>query len=436
MSGASSGLSRRAFGAALLLSQAAAALGRTPLGGTLRLTLPISTRALDPHAADDLSAALFAPQIADSLFALDGDGRPYPTLAGTLPVETAKGALVTLRPQLTSARGKALDARDAVFSLERARRLGGAAVLRELGSPSLVPKDPLSFVVPGASAAAVAFALASPLTALVSRGHGPEIPDGTGAFRAIPGASRLVLERNVNAARGAAFLERVEISAARDLSAALRAFETGAADVGFLGSGLHRPRPGSVPFEGPELGFLILRTGALAKSWSAPGVAQGLVDRIPAGALRHLGLKDPGGVTRAGTGWGGGPAELFVSGDAPLFAQIADGLLPHLGGSGQITVRPVARSELAERRAKGDYALMLDFVRSAGPRGRSTMLSLLAATSHDLAARPPRAVSFEARDVARTLPLGVVGVLALGGARLPSINGLESFQLGAVSLTA
>ena len=40
---------------------AAQALGRTPLGGTLRLSLPFSLGELDPHSLDDPASALFAP---------------------------------------------------------------------------------------------------------------------------------------------------------------------------------------------------------------------------------------------------------------------------------------------------------------------------------------------------------------------------------------
>jgi len=433
---ASPKISRRAVVAVLLQSPLGWALGRTPVGGTLRLTLPFMARELDPHAADDPFAALFAPALADPLFSLDGEGRPYPALAADLPQDTTDGARITLRKGLTSARGKPLDARDAVFSLVRSRRLGGAAVLGELGSPRADPKDPLAFVLPGTGAGAAAVALASPLTALVPRTFSPRLPDGTGAFLATLEAGRVALARNLRAARGAAFLSRIEIAQALDLASALRAFETGAADVGFLGAGLHRPRQGAAPFEGPEYGFLVLRSGRDAKSWGAPGVAQGLVDRVPGGALRHLGVRDAGGAARAGSGWGGGPAELLVQEDAPLFRQIAEVLAPHLAGGGApIGVRPLPRRELLERRASGAYTLMVDFVRSTGPRGRTTMLSLLAAASPDLAARPPRAVSFEPKDVARTLPLGVVGALQFSGARSPGVAGLESFQLGDVSLT-
>lgn len=294
------------------------------------------------------------------------------------------------------------------------------------------PKDPLAFTVPGAEPSALAHALASPLAALVPRGFSALAPDGAGPFRATPSRDSLLLERNLRAARGPSFLERVSVTRAADLAAALRAFESAQADVGFLGAGLHRARQGAVAFEGPTYGWAVLRAGRDAGSWGAPGVAQGLADRVTHDALRHLGVVPAGGRLLPNAGWGDGAAEILVDADAPLLQKLGETAAPMLGGSAPLTVRPVPRAELAERRASGAFTLMVDFVRSSGPPGRATLLSLLAAVSPALAARPPRATSMEPRDVARTLPLGVLGGLRLQGFRLPDVVGLEAFQLGNV----
>jgi peptide/nickel transport system substrate-binding protein len=428
-------VTRRAFALAMATAPAASALGRTPTAGNLRLSLPFDVSSLDPHLADSPLAALFGPAVAEPLFTLDGEGRPYPTLAQKLPEPTAAGARVSLRPGLTSARGKPLVARDALFSLERARRLGGAAVLAELAVPALDPKDPLSFVVPGAEPQALAFALASPLAALVPRGFSALAPDGAGPFRATPSQGALLLERNLRAARGPSFLTSLTVTRASDLAAALRAFESGQADVGFLGAGLHRTRPGAVPFDGPVYGWAVLRAGRDAGAWGAPGLTQGLADRVPPETLRHLGVVATGGAYLPNAGWGGSPAEILVDADSPLLLKIAEAAAPVLGGSAGLTVRPVPRAELAERRASGGFALMVDFVRTPGPPGRATLLALLAAVNPSLAARPPRATSTEPRDIARALPLGVLGALKLTGARAPEVAALEKFQLGDVYVT-
>ena len=86
--------------------------------------------------------------------------------------------------------------------------------------PELPVKDPASsrsvFVLfPGADANAVAVALSSPLTALVPRGFKAS---SAGRHRRVPShgeaelAREFVLERNLNAARGPAFLARVEVT--------------------------------------------------------------------------------------------------------------------------------------------------------------------------------------------------------------------------------
>jgi peptide/nickel transport system substrate-binding protein len=429
---------RRAFVGFSLASSIAHALGRTPLGGILRLSLPLRIGELDPHALGDPLAALFGPAIADPLYALDASGRPYPALAAQLPEPTADGSRVriALRPGLTTASGKKLESRDAVFSLERARKGGGGSVLAELGAPALDPKDRLAFTMPQSDATRVAFALASPLTAIVPRGFSPGAPDGTGAFRATLGRGELVLTRNPNAARGGAFLERVEVRAARDLADALRAFESNLADVGWLGSGLHRPRPGAVSFEGPELGWIVLRTGKDAGAWGAPGIAQKLLDRIPADRLKPLGVAPISQSASTGATWGGGAADLLVPDDAPQLAEIAEALAPLLSQSAHpIRAQRIPRVDISAKRTDGRFALMLDYVRSVGPPGRSTLLALLAAANPELVARPPVVTSYAPVDIARGYSFGVVGALRVSGARLSDCQALESWQFGAVFRT-
>ena len=426
---------RRAFVGFSLLSGLGHALGRTPVGGVLRLSLPLGIGELDPHALGDPSAALFAPAVADPLYALDASGKPYPALALGLPEPSPDGARVriALRPGLTTAAGKRLEARDVIFSLERAKKSGGVAVLAELGAAALDPKDRLALFLPGSDATRVAVALASPLTAIVPRGFSPAAPDGTGAFRATFARGELTLARNPNAARGASFLERVEVRAARDLADALRAFESNLVDVGWLGSGLHRPRPGAVSFEGPELGWVVLRTGKDAGAWGGPGIAQQLLDRVPTERLKPLGVAP--GTRAAGTGsaWGGGAAELVVGDDSPQLAEIAEALAALLSQPAHsVRAQRIPRAEISKRRADGRFTLMLDFVRSVGPPGRATLLGLLAATNPELVARPPQVTSYAPVDIARGYSFGVVGALRVSGARLPDWYALESWQLGSV----
>ena len=425
-------LGRRSFLAALGATSAARALGRTPTAGVLRLRLPLFFGGLDPHSLDDPLSALFAPAIADPLFALDASGKPYPALAA-MPERVASGARILLRPELISARGKALLAADAVFSFKRAQASGGAAVLGAFRAPSVDPKDRFSFIVPEANPDALARALASPLTALVPRGFSPQTPDGTGAFKASFASGTLSLNRNENAARGAGFLERIELSRASDLADALRAFETGQADVGWLGNGLYRPKAGALTLDGPVFGWIVLRTGLDAKTWGAPGIASQLVAALPSAQLARFGVRS---LPRAGDGvrWGGGPTTLLVADDAPHAVELARALEPLLGSNdNEVRATPVPRATWLEARRSRRYGLLLDFVRATNGDVTQSAQALLAAVDPALARRPPKNLS-SVLEATRTLPLGIVGEVRIAGARNPEFEGLDAWQLGNVWL--
>lgn len=428
-------LGRRSFLTALSAAASASALGRTPTAGVLRLRLPLYFGGLDPHSLDDPLSALFATAIADPLFSLDASGKPYPTLASALPERSGSGSRITLRPELLSARGKALSAADAVFSLKRTQGLGGAAVLGAFRPPSVEGKDRLSIIVPEANPETLARALASPLTAIVPRGFSPLAPDGTGAFKATFGSGSLSLARNENAARGAAFLERIELGRATDLADALRAFETGQVDIGWLGNGLYRAKAGAVPLDGPIFGWIVLRTGLTAKSWGAPGIAGQLTAALPAAALARFGVR---AVPGAGNGvrWGGGPVPLLVSEDAPHAVELARALEPLLSSAGNdVRATPVPRATWLEARRSRRFALLLDFVRATSSDVNQSALALLAAVDPALARRPPKNL-ISVWDATRTLPLGIVGEVRIVGVHGPEFEALDAWQLANVWLNS
>jgi peptide/nickel transport system substrate-binding protein len=428
-------ISRRAFVAALLSAGVARALSRKPYGGVLRLELPLSLEGVDPHAADDPASALLAPAVADPLFAVDANGRPYPALAASLPEPSSAGARVMLRPGLVTARGAALGARDVIASLERARRSGARAVLAPYGAFRTVGGAPLGVDVEGATPDTLAMSLASPLTAIVPRSFRTTDPDGTGAFRAVVAQDSVTLERNERAARGPAYLDRIEVRRASDLASGLRAFEAGDADIGFLGAGLHRRRALAVDFRTDPVGFVVLRTGALAGTWGAPGVAARLVAGLDPSRFSHLGLSPRGGSTPAP--WGGASADLLVDEGAPYLVEIARVVAAALTGGGhEIRPAPLPERDLRARRDEGKYVLAVDFVRRLGPGKDAGLLSLLAGADPKLADRPPRFAGQSEDSLTRTLPLAVLGELALGGARAPSFSGIEQWDLGAVFVTS
>lgn len=415
-----------AMAATSFLERPSWALGRTPTGGRLTMAVPWPVGSLDPADPLDATAALFAHAIADPVYATDATGEPYPALAADYPQSSGGKTLVTLRPGLVSARGQAIEARDLLFTIERARRLGGAPWLADLPLPTLVPGDPLTLAFATSAREKVAKALATPTVALVPRGFSPTRPDGTGPMRAEPTSHRLVLVRNPNAARGASFLDEIVVEGAADLSAPLRAFEAHTADLGWLGAGLHAPRPRAVPFDFGSVGWVVLQTGTEAGAWGAPGVAQQLADSLPAERLQHLGLgpaPPPTGEAR----WGGpSGALLFEEGSAHL-SEMARTIASILSRPGhELTPQAVSRADLDRRRSSGAFLAMLHIVRSLGEPGVATLAALSAATSAraslDVVRRPPRLTSFEPRSLTRTLRLGVVGELRVMGAHAGEIH--------------
>jgi peptide/nickel transport system substrate-binding protein len=417
---------RRALaGLAALAALAAApgralALGRTPVGGRLALHVPWPTAALDPHELRDPAAALFGHAVFDSVYALGADGAPYPTLAAALPAREAGGAVVRLREGLRTARGVALDARDLVFSVERARARGAAAWLADLPRPVAIQPDAAAVLFRGADPAHVARALASPLVALVPRRFDPSAPDGTGAFRADASPARLTLSRNLAAARGPAFLDAIDVAHADDLKTSLREFEAQADDVGWLGMGLHDARRGAQRFDLGAVAWIVLATGADAGGFGLPGVAQRLADALPPERLAHLGL---GALPRAtgDAGWGGPPAELTVDESSPHLVDVAQAVAPILSRPGhEVTAAPVPRAELARRRARNAATLAIDLVRPLGPTALHALVALAtaddAARARDLVRHPPRVgAGTPVRALTSTLRLGVVGEVRVAG---------------------
>jgi peptide/nickel transport system substrate-binding protein len=423
-------LGRRLFCAGLSASATAQSLGRTPYGGVLRLAVPWGLERIDPHALDDPIAALFAAAIADPLYAIDALGRPYPALAAGLPQTTTRGVELALRPGLVTARGRPLEAADVVASLTRARRRG--ALLPEARAAGA--SDRLRLVFGGMSIETLLEALVNPLAAVLPRNFSPLSPDATGPFAAELAQGHLLLRRNPAAARGPAFLDAIEVHTAPDLAEALRAFESGTADLGWLGAGLHRARADAAPFRGMGYGWAVLRTGKRAGSWGAPGVAQTLLDGIAPEQLRHLGVESlEAPVPGAAVPWGGGNVALQVADDAPQLVLIARALAALLRRPGhEIDVVPAPRAELSARRGTRDFALMVDFIRALGPGRDRIEEAFLSAENPDLAKNLSRRFGSNARAVCRTLTLGAIGELWVAGAHDPAYQKLQGWQLGNV----
>ncbi|HEU5073954.1 MAG TPA: ABC transporter substrate-binding protein [Polyangiaceae bacterium] len=431
----SSALGRRSFLA--LACAAAPALGLTPpkYGGALRLKLPVGLAGLDPHTLDDVASALFAPTLFDTLYAKDKAGAAFPALAASLPETVPEGARVVMRSGLRTALGKPLGPRDVVFALRRAAASGGIAWLNAFVQPIVDPKSAHALIFRGAKPDALANTLSSPITAIVPQGFTSLRPDGTGAYQALVARDGITLTRNDNAARGAAFLDRIRAEPARDLSDALRAFETGDADIGWLGKGLHEPRAGARSFDAGPLGWVVLHSGRDAGAWGRPGVAQQLADELSPTRLSHLGLRGMPSA-RSGPGWGGPAGSLLADQASPQMVEIATSVASLLSRPGhELNVAARSRNELSAAKRSREFLLMLDFVRRLDDSAEGTIAALYAAADPALARHPPK-LKTDPRTTARALSLGVIGELHVYGAHLPSLVGLNAWELGSCWLKA
>jgi peptide/nickel transport system substrate-binding protein len=426
-------LSRRAFLATHAVALTSGALGRTPYGGRLRLTVPWPIAGIDPASLGDGFSALFAGALFEPLYAVDAAGAPYPTLAEALPAKQSSGCRVKLRPGLKTAAGRALGGADIVATLARARARGAVGLLGEIDAPTVDPQDSLSVVFAQAGPELVARALASPLLALVPRSFSPLSPDGCGAFKIELAPGRAVLTRNPNAARGPAFLDAIEVSSAADLAELLRGFEVGQTDVGWFGSGLYRAVKDATPFEAPRYGLAVLVPGRGAGAWGAPGTLQGLLDAIPAPQLSHLGLRGLPTQALGSPAWGGPATSIAVLAGAPQLVAVARAVAASLSTPGhELTVLEKSSEELASLQSSRQFGLLVDCVRAPSAAPRELELALRSAASPETAKRAPKTAPVAPRELGRQLALGVIGDLTMWGARRASFVGIETWQLGSV----
>ncbi len=405
-------------GAAALASFAAPAWAhpRTPYGGLLAIHVPWPLARVDPHRVDDALAAFFGEALFDVLYARDEAGAVVPSLAEADPELDRGGLRVRIRAGVRFASGVPFDARAAAGAIERARAHDAGAWLADVSPPRI---DGDALVFRERDARHLVRALASPLVAMVPPRFAPERPDGTGAFRAAFDGAGLRLVRNTLAANGPAFLDAIELRHATDLVTSLRAFESGADDVGWLGAFLHEPRAAARTFDGGAVGWAILRTGRDAGPLDSPGTAQALADGLAPAGLAALVIGPPW-VQGPGR-WTGTRADLLVRDDAPWLVEVARAVAAGLSTpTHEVTHQPLPAMEIAQRRASRAFALMLDVACPAGPGDAGTWTGI--ATADDpggalaIARHPPRGAA-SPRAVTRAMRVGVVGELRLQGGR-------------------
>jgi peptide/nickel transport system substrate-binding protein len=419
-------ISRRALlGGATSLAVASSAAGahartRTPYGGRIAMHVPWPVAALDPHRIDDATVAVFGDALFDSLYARDDAGQTLASLAEGDPEPDGASLRVTLRSDLRFASGAPLDGRAAAASIARARTRDAAPWLADVPAPR-VEKNALVFAMRDAHK--LLRALASPLVAVLPPRYDPERPDGTGPMRAQMQPGGLTLTRNTFAATGPGFLDAIEARNAPDLVTSLRAFESGADDVGWLGSFLHEPRPGAKSFDAGAIAWAILRTGRDAGAFDARGTAQALADGVPHAALASLVVGPP--WSQGPARWTGAAAELLVRDDAAWLGEVARAVASALSSpSHEVAARSIPAGEIAARRASRAYSLMCDVARPAGPGPFGMLIGLATADDPASAAalvrHPPRG-EVVARTATRTMRVGVIGEVRLQGGRAADV---------------
>jgi peptide/nickel transport system substrate-binding protein len=223
-----------------------------------------------------------------------------------------------------------------------------------------------------------------------------------------------------------AWLDEIVVREAADVSDSLRAFETGKDDVGWLGTGLHEPRAGAVPFDAGLVAYAVLRTGRDAgPAWDAPGVAQSICDGISYSGLSSLVL---GAAWSAATPtkWGGAPCELLVRDDAHWLIELANAIAGSITDAGhEVTVKTIAPSDLATRRSSRGYALALDVARPAATTTSGALAGLSASddpsTTADVVRHAPRLGEIPPRALTKLMRIGVVGEIRVQGGRVPDL---------------
>ncbi|MDB4993097.1 MAG: Oligopeptide transporter, periplasmic oligopeptide-binding protein OppA [Myxococcaceae bacterium] len=411
-------------GAGLALAPRVRARGRLPVGGKLAFRMPWPIDRVDPHRLDNIAAAVLGDALFDALYTLDATGAIVPALAESDPEVAGADVIVRIRSDLQTAHGRPIDSRDVIGSLARAHSSGAAAWLAEVPSPVRIDTLAIRFPDAAKDVAKIARALASPVTAIVPLAFAPDRPDGTGPFKADRRGDALVLTRNPRAARGPALLEEITVRAA-DLAGSLRSFETGADDLGWLGSGLHEPRAGSRPFDCGAIGWAILRAGREAGTWDGLGVPQRVADGIAPSRLSYL-VVGPAWPTEREEGWAGAPTELLVVEDSPWLVELARAVAATVSRPGhELTVRALPQAELAPRLRARTFALAIDVARPLAPGALGAMVGLATADRADAAAdlvkHPPRLGEVPARTLTRTMRVGVLGEIRLQGGRVADI---------------
>ena len=231
-------------------------LARAPLAGVRRARSRSTSRgrsaSIDPHRIDDATAAILGERALRAALRARTEGggdRPRARRVGPR-ADARRPPRRDPRAGIRTARDRPIDARDALC-VDRARAHRSA---RAAGSPTsrrrtLDGRGALVFPTARRRRSS------SRALAVAARRHPPRelLPRAPRRHRALPRRSPRRRARPRRAARARPTVPRSSTRSScalsPDLAAPLRAFEAGEDAIGWLGSGLHEPRPGAKPFD-------------------------------------------------------------------------------------------------------------------------------------------------------------------------------------------
>lgn len=404
--------------AAASLSWPSHALGRRRprYGGSSQIFLPCNLSRIDPHDPHDLTVTLLGGALFETLYGRSPTGAIYPTLASGQPTQKNGRTIVELRPRLSFASGRRIDANQVMSSLRRSQAASPA--LAELGAVETVRGAPLQLSFAVKDPSGLVQLLSHPRAAIIPSDFSPGAPDTCGAFRITRTGAILNLARNPLAPRGGAFLDEVIIHSA-SVSDCLRAFEARRSDLGFLGAGLHRERQGIARFRLNPVGLALLLPGAQRRAQMPVGSLHEALARLPEGPLSAVGVERK---RHAAQRWNGGDAELAVSQEEPWLIAIAEEMRSAWSTKGHaLTLRALPSTQLSLLRRSGNFDLMLHFLGSRSIPARETTNHLFQVDGR----APPRGGrTLSPLESGRQLSLGIVGELSPSGATSPRTRGL------------
>lgn len=340
----------------------------------VRMRWPWPVQLPDPHALDDLVAALLGATLFPPLYLRAIDGVFEPHLATAPPKETPLGLRVDLAPHLRPS--------DVLASIARARTGGGRLALRDVPVPRVDGAHTVVFegVTDGD---ALTRKLASPLAGITRVEPRKIAPTGPYEFE-LAEASRATLRVKRLAGPpsptfGAQRVVTFELEGPVEIEPLLRAFERGDTDVSWIGDGLFQSRTGARPMDLGPLAYLALRAGSAQSELQRPGAVLALVESLASDRLDHLGLLRRGHCAPAL------PDEvpamepkvpprtpLLVRASLPLAIAAAEAIAFDLG----CVAAPVEDAVFARAMESRTYALALDVARAFDDTAEGAAIAL------------------------------------------------------------